>query len=143
MVSFFHDALTPNLKMIVLTMCNGEFFDKSPDEAFQFFDTLVENTRNWEVQPLLANDSRDYAQSRGKFQLSESDDINARIAALSRKMEELETKKAKPVHEVEVICVVCDTNGHKTEDCPTIPTCKEVLYGQASGSQPRPYQNQN
>ena len=44
--------------------------------------------------------------------MSESDDINARITALSGKMEELETKKAKPVHEVEVICVVCDTNGH-------------------------------
>ena len=58
-------------------------------------------------------------------------------------MEELETKLAKLVHEVEVICVIYNTNGHKTEDCPTIPAFKEVLYGQASGSQPRPYQNQN
>ena len=33
-VSFFHDVLTPNLKMIVSTMCNEEFFDKSPDEEF-------------------------------------------------------------------------------------------------------------
>ena len=82
--------------MLVSTMCNGEFFDKSPDEVFQFFDTLVENTRNWEVQPLSANDSRDYPQPQGKFQLSESDDINARIAALSRKMEELETKRRNP-----------------------------------------------
>jgi len=117
-------------------MCNGEFFDKSPNEAFHFFDTLPENARNWEVQPLAVNDSRDYLQPRGKFQLSESDDINAQITALSRKMEELETKKGKPIHEIEVICVVCDTNGHKTEDCPTIPAVKEVLYGQASGSQP-------
>jgi len=69
--------------MTVSTMCNGEFFDKSPDKAFQFFDTLIENTRNWEVQPLSVNDSRDYPQPRGKFQLSESDDINALIAVLS------------------------------------------------------------
>ena len=68
--------------------------------------------------------------------MSENDDINAQITVLSRKMEELETKKAKPVHEVEVICVIWDTNGHKTEDYPTIPAVKEVLYGQASSSQP-------
>ena len=42
-------------------------------------------------------------------------------------MEELETKKAKPIHEVEVICVICDTNGHKTKDYPTIHAVKEVL----------------
>ena len=42
-------------------------------------------------------------------------------------MEELEIKKAKSVHEVEVICVVYDTNSHKTEDCPTIPAIKEAL----------------
>jgi len=63
-------------------------------------------------------------------------------------MEELELKKNKAVHEVEVLCVVCEMNGYMTEDCPTIPTFKEVLYGQASGSQPhhtedRPYKNQN
>lgn len=63
-------------------------------------------------------------------------------------MEELELKKAKAIHEVEVLCVVCETNGHMTKDFPTIPTFKEVLYGQAFGSQPchiegSPYQNQN
>ena len=61
-------------------------------------------------------------------------------------MEELGLKKTKIVHEVEVLCVVYETNDHKTEDCPTIPSFKEVLYGQASSLQPRhtegrPYQN--
>ncbi|XP_052177519.1 uncharacterized protein LOC127791578 [Diospyros lotus] len=149
-VSFFHDALTPNLKMLVSTMCNGEFYEKTPEEAFHFFDTLAENTRNWEVSPLSLEDSREHVspQPRGKFQISESDNINARSTALTKKMEELELKKTKAVHEVEVLCVVCETNGHMTEDCPTIPTFKEVLYGQASGAQPRhtegrPYQNQS
>jgi len=26
-------------------MCNGEFYEKIPKEAFHFFDILVENTR--------------------------------------------------------------------------------------------------
>jgi len=45
-VSFFHDSLTPQLKMVVSTMCNGEFYEKTLEEAFHFFDTLAENTRN-------------------------------------------------------------------------------------------------
>ncbi|XP_052172242.1 uncharacterized protein LOC127788168 [Diospyros lotus] len=144
-VSFFHDALTPNLKMLVSTMCNGEFYEKTPEEAFHFFDTLAENTRNWEVSPLSLEDSREHVspQPRGKFQISESDNINARLTALTKKMEELELKKTKAVHEVEVLCVVCETNGHMTEDCPTIPAFKEVLYGQASGVQPRQTEGYN
>jgi hypothetical protein len=26
-------------------MCNGEFYDKEPSEAFDFFDQLAENTK--------------------------------------------------------------------------------------------------
>ena len=30
-------------------MCNGEFYDKGPSEAFDFFDQLAENTKQWET----------------------------------------------------------------------------------------------
>ena len=66
--------------------------------------------------------------------VTKSDNINARLIALIKKMEELELKKTKAVHEMEVLCVVCETNGHMIEDCPTIPAFKEVLYAQVSGS---------
>lgn len=136
MVSFFHDALTPNLRMLVSTICNGEFYEKTPKEVFHFFDTLAENTRNWEVSPLSLEDSREHVspKPREKFQISENDNINTWLTALTKKMEELELRNTKAIHEVEVLCVVCETNGHMTEDCPTIPAFKEVLYGQPSGS---------
>ena len=91
-------------------MCNIKFYEKTPDETFHFFDILAENTRNWEDYPSSLGDPREKInpQPRGKFQLSESDDINARLSALSRKMESFEIKKTKPIHEVEVFCVVCD-----------------------------------
>jgi hypothetical protein len=31
-------------------------------------------------------------------------------------------------------CVVCESKGHRTTECPTIPAFKEVLYGQTSDS---------
>ena len=150
-VSFFYNALSSNLKMLVSTMCNSDFYNKTPEEALHFFDDLAENSTNWEEGPRTLGDTREHfisPQPRGKFQLSESDDINARLTALTRKMEELELKKSKAVNEVEVFCMVCDANSHKTDECPTIPAVKEVLYGQASSPQPhrmegRSFPNQN
>lgn len=31
--------------MLVATMCNGEFYDKTAEEALHFFDSLAENTK--------------------------------------------------------------------------------------------------
>ena len=142
-VSFFHDSLSPNLKMLVSTMCNGEFYEKTPDEAFSFFDTLAENTRNWEVSLQSSSDSMDVPQMRGKYQLSESDDLNARVSALTRKLESMEMKKTHSVNEVEVRCSVCDNSNHKTDDCPTLPAFKEVLYGQTNNSHTHNFEGKN
>ena len=30
-------------------MCNGEFLNKDPDEAFDYFDLLVENAQSWDT----------------------------------------------------------------------------------------------
>ncbi|XP_052308537.1 uncharacterized protein LOC127905253 [Populus trichocarpa] len=41
-------------------------------------------------------------------------------------------------------CVVCESKGHRTTECPTIPAFKEVLYGQTSDSSNvrKPFSNQ-
>lgn len=109
---------------------------KTPKEAVAYFDHVAENSRNWEVGSLTMGDLTDQynSQPKGKLQLNETDDISARLALLTKKMEELEMKKIKAVNEVEVHCVVCEANSHRTEECSTLPTFKEVLYGQTSNS---------
>jgi len=127
-------------------MCNGEFYEKTPKEDFHFFDTLAENTRNWEMGPISSSDLRENPQTKGMYQLSESDDLNATIAALTRKIESLETKKSHFVNEVEAQCAVCETSNHKTDDCPTLTAFEEVLYGQTNNThnyEGRQYSSQN
>ena len=41
-VAYFHQGLSLNNKHIQM-MCAGEFCEKSPREAVQFFDTIAEN----------------------------------------------------------------------------------------------------
>ena len=52
--------------MLVSTMCNGEFYEKTPEKAFHFFDILVENTRNWEVGVLSLGDTREHVSPQPK-----------------------------------------------------------------------------
>jgi len=55
---------------------------------------------------------------KGMYHLREEDDVNAKVANLTRK--------------VEGICGICETNEHQTQDCQTIPVFQEVLREQAN-----------
>ncbi|KAF9684228.1 hypothetical protein SADUNF_Sadunf04G0096100 [Salix dunnii] len=94
LVSFFYDSLTANFKKQVSTICNGEFYEKEPSEAVDIFDQLAENIKQWETSlPLHVESRNTISHSSGKFQLKETDDLNARLASLARKVESLEIKK--------------------------------------------------
>ena len=42
-ISFFYESLTPKMHQFVQMMCNREFLNKYLNEAFDYFDLLVEN----------------------------------------------------------------------------------------------------
>ena len=79
-------------------MCVGEFYEKSAMEVVQFFDTIAENARTWET-----NTSLDTAKVHstpaggGIHHLRENDDLQAKIANLTRKLEAIELKKVNKV----------------------------------------------
>ena len=82
-------------------MCAREFYEKSAREAVQFFDTIAKNVGTSET-----NTSLDTAKVHstptggGIHHLRENDDLQAKIANLTRKLEAIELKK---VNEVTVV----------------------------------------
>ena len=46
-IAFFFEGLQPSMKLLVETMCNGQFFDKTEEEAWDFLGVLAENTQQW------------------------------------------------------------------------------------------------
>ena len=48
-ISFFYKSLTPKMHQFVEMMCNGEFLNKDPNKAFDYFDLLVENAQSWDT----------------------------------------------------------------------------------------------
>jgi hypothetical protein len=133
-ISFFYDDITSNMRQFVEMMCNGEFMSKSPDDAWDYFDLLAENAQVWETTNTIERAKPGLSSKGGLYHLKEEDDVNSRIAKLTRKVEAIElgkTESKAPTY-FENSCGICETNSHLTKDCPTIPAFQEVLHEQTN-----------
>ena len=45
-VTYFHQGLSLYSKQYIQMMSGGQFYEKSPEETVQCFDTIVENAQN-------------------------------------------------------------------------------------------------
>ena len=130
-------------------ICNREFLNKDPNEAFDYFDLLAENAQSWDT---IDTSDRFRASTNpsggGKYQLWEDDDLSAKTASLTRKLEAMELRKVNGINivpKIDEVCMICETMDHPTNECPTIPAFKKVLHDQANAmnmvkkSYPSPY----
>ena len=124
------------MRQFVEMMCNGEFLDKDPENAWDYFDQLAENAQSWDNSDQSIKTKASPSSHWGMHVIRENDDVSARLANLTRKFEAMELKKGgkEKIIEKENICGICETNGHMTQDCPTIPAFKEVLYEQVNAT---------
>jgi hypothetical protein len=66
------------------------------------------------------------------YNLREDHDLQAKFASLARKVEALEFKMSGQLKSVQdIVCQICETNEHPTNDCPTLSSFKECLHEQA------------
>jgi len=73
-----------------------------------------------------------HTSTRGMYNLREDHDLQAKFASLARKVEAQELKKSGQLKFVQhIVCQICETNEHSTNDCPTLPFFKECLHEQA------------
>ena len=139
-VAYFHQGLSLNNKQFIQMMCTGEFYEKSVREDVQFFDIIAENARTWEI-----NTSLDIAKVHstptggGIHHLRENDDLHAKIANLTRKLEAIELKEVNEVtvvpkvpsvpmgYVVEESCIICHEPTHSTINCPNLPQVKGAI----------------
>ena len=70
--------------------------------------------------------------------LNDDLDVKAKVAAIARRLEELETRGS---HEVKVVnelpkqiiqCAICQSDEHLVTECPTIPAVREMFVEQAN-----------
>ncbi|RVW63978.1 Retrovirus-related Pol polyprotein from transposon 17.6 [Vitis vinifera] len=143
LVSYFYDGMSSSMKQLLETMCGGDFMSKNPEEAMDFLSYVADVSRGWdeptkgEVGKMNLNSSAFNAKA-GMYTLKEDDDMKAKFAAVTRRLEELELKKA---HEVQAVaeapvqvklCPNCQSYEHLVEECPTISAESEMVGDQAN-----------
>jgi len=119
---------------MVELMCNGTFENKDPDEAMEYLDLLAENAQNWDTTGSYEapGKTQPHTSSGGMYNLRKDHDLQAKFASLARKVEALEFKKNGQLKSPQdIVCQICETNEHATNDCPTLPSFKECLHEQA------------
>ena len=132
-IGFFYDGLTQSSRQFLQMMCNGEFYDKEPEEAYDYLEFVAESAQNWDTsseqhfdrsEPLPQTSS---SKGSGMLTLKPEDALEAKMEALlNKKLQSLELKSAKAVA-VENACVICDSSEHPTNVCPGLPMLKGVI----------------
>ncbi|RVX10720.1 hypothetical protein CK203_018377 [Vitis vinifera] len=135
--------MSSSMKQLLETMCGGDFMSKNTEEAMDFLSYVAEVSRGWD-EPNKGEVGKTKSQpnafnaNAGMYTLSEDIDMKAKVAAMTRRLEELELKK---IYEVQVVtetpvqvmpCPICQSYEHLVEECPTIPTVREMFGDQAN-----------
>ena len=100
-----------------------------------FMSYVAKVSRGWD-EPNARNMGRMKSQPNVKgemYILNDGIDMKAKIAAMARRLEELEMKKMQEVQAISqtplqaMPCAICLSYEHLGEECPTIPTVREIF----------------
>ncbi|RVW25175.1 hypothetical protein CK203_117600 [Vitis vinifera] len=126
LVSYFYDGMSSSMKQLLETMCGGDFMSKNPEEAMDFLSYVADVSRGWD-EP-----------TKGE--------VGKMKSHYDKKIGELELKR---IHEVQAVaetpvqvklCPNCQSFEHLVEECPAIPTEREMFRDQANAARATQYQ---
>ncbi|KAJ9693901.1 hypothetical protein PVL29_009729 [Vitis rotundifolia] len=140
LVSYFYDGMSSLMKQLLESMCEEDFMSKNSKEAMDFLSYVAEVSRGWD-EPNAREVGRMKSQPNAKggmYVLNEDMDMKAKVAAMARRLEELEMKKVQEVQAIsetslqDMSCSICQSYKHRVKECPTIPTVREMFGDQAN-----------
>ena len=76
------------------TICNGEFMNKEPEEAWDYFDILAENAQTWDTSDKIKQFKTTPTAKGGMYLIKEETNVNIKIANVTRKTEAIELSQA-------------------------------------------------
>ncbi|WKA01473.1 hypothetical protein VitviT2T_019754 [Vitis vinifera] len=143
LVSYFYDGMSSSMKQLIETMCGGDFMSKNLEEAMDFLSYVAEVSRGWDEPNKgevgkMNSQPNGFNAKAGMYTLNEDVDMKEKFAAMTRRLEKLELKK---MHEVQAVaetpvqvqpCPICQSYEHLVEECPIIPTVREMFGDQAN-----------
>ena len=132
--------MSPAMKLLLETMCGGDFLSKNPDEAMDFLNYVAETSKGWdEPNPREVERMKHTVNPRGGiYSLIEDVELKAKLSTLTRRMEELEQRNWREVRAVneasmpDQACFNCQSTSHQGEHCPISPSVRELMVENAN-----------
>ncbi|KAL6335553.1 hypothetical protein AAG906_030682 [Vitis piasezkii] len=120
-------------------MCGGDFMSKNPEEAMDFLSYVADVSRGWDEPTKgevgkMKSQLNAYNAKAGMYALKEDDDMKAKLAAMTRRLEELELKR---IHEVQAVAEA----PVQLKLCPNCQPNNNVPYGNTYNSSWRNHPN--
>ena len=140
-----YEGVEYNSKPLFESMSHGDFMSMNEDDAWKFLEDIAEKTMKWEGFKDKPTPSAPVAAKRGGAHSLETSIVaEAKIAALTRKVEELtshvlEAKGSKAGSEHvnqlgQSCCWNCQGTNHVIEECPFMPNQLESTIEQMNAT---------
>ena len=79
-MGYFYSGVSQASRQLIDTMCNGEFLDKSPNEAWENLEKLAENNQSWDYSdPSEWSKINSPSDSLTTFELLEKTDLHKKV----------------------------------------------------------------
>ncbi|XP_024178805.1 uncharacterized protein LOC112184801 [Rosa chinensis] len=105
---FFYRGLNSQSRSMVDATVGGSLMGKTADEAIQAFETICENSQQYDPYTTVP-------KRGGLYEVSASTKLEEQVAALARQMKSLTPLLNKAARET---CASCSSIAHTTEACP-------------------------
>ncbi|XP_050915581.1 uncharacterized protein LOC127130652 [Lathyrus oleraceus] len=131
----FYNGLLYNTKMNLSAAAGGSLMDKPYDEAYELVENMAQNHFQWGGERDAVEKS---TPKSGMYEVNNIDRVNAKVDALTQKIESLTITPATTVAAITPNSELCGTPGHTNVDCQLlvgVPT-NQINYAQGN-----PYSN--
>ncbi|KAF7812340.1 uncharacterized protein G2W53_033316 [Senna tora] len=144
LVNSFYSGLSERNQQMIDSSCGGIFLDKNPDEAWDLFEHLSENSQQRATSSRIGT-SRQVANKGGIYEVSNNHDLSNQVASLSKKFDQLMNKLPVNFSNSQDVCVICASPKHCATDCPSASSYPEYMEQHVNATQgfkqDNPYSN--
>ncbi|XP_050895128.1 uncharacterized protein LOC127101721 [Lathyrus oleraceus] len=131
----FYNGLLYNTKMNLSDVAGGALMDKPYDEAYELIENMAQNHFQWGGERTALEKP---TSKGGRYEVNGIDRVNAKVDALTQKIESLSITPAATVDARTPNCELCGTPGHTNVDCQLFVG---VSTDQINYAQGNPYSN--
>ncbi|KAK2457130.1 hypothetical protein QL285_004433 [Trifolium repens] len=125
----FYNGLLYNTRLTVDAAAGGALMDKPYQEAYQLIENMAQNHYQWGSERAAIEKSN---TKGGMYEVSGIDHVNAKVDALTQKIESLTLAPTAAVAAVQPNCELCGVPGHVPTDCQLLVGLDQVNYAQGN-----------